>query len=94
MRYISLQSIERIPESPTAVDPDGWGMEVERRNEVERRPGHTVDDSSETGTRFINPNLIRPLEDVWLADSGPRAAETADPTAHRTRLEGALNAAV
>ena len=38
----------------------------ESRYDTETAAGRLVDDSSETGLRYINPNLIVPLEEVWL----------------------------
>lgn len=62
MRFISLGSIERTRNSdpPSPLDPDGWGDQAALRHQAETRPGHTVDESPETGTRFINPSLVAP----------------------------------
>lgn len=65
MKFIALKSIERrisneVPDGPIDADPDGWGDERQTRYLDEVGPGHTVDESRETGMRFINPSLIAP----------------------------------
>ena len=95
MEFIALRSIERkLPEPYTDEaerDPDGWGAAARLRYEDERT-GHTVDDSSETGIRFINPNLVKPLEDVWVNDLEERDRVRA--SSPRRRAEGVLNALI
>ena len=96
MKFISLGTIERTqedsPQSP--MDPDGWGADL--RHHAESRGQNAIDTSEETGMRFINPSLIVPLEDVWIADNAVRRSETTRSQGldRRRRLEGALNAAV
>ncbi|KAL9052167.1 MAG: hypothetical protein Q9162_005562 [Coniocarpon cinnabarinum] len=93
MEFIALRSIERKVQDPytddVERDPDGWGSAARLRYE-EEQSGHTVDDSRETGTRFVNPSLVKPLEDVWVSDSTERDEVRA--SSHRTRAEGVLNA--
>lgn len=61
MQFIALRSIERKPTiNAEEVDPDGWGETARLRYEAESHPGHTVDNSDETGKRFINPSLVAP----------------------------------
>lgn len=38
----------------------------------ETRYGRAVDESAETGLRFINPSLVAPLNGVWIADKNGR----------------------
>jgi len=52
MRYIALRSIRKAEHG----DPGA----AARRYEYETRIHQTVDESGETGLRFINPNLIVP----------------------------------
>ena len=64
MDFISLRSIERkrpAPEAPQQHegDPDGWGDTARLRYEAESH-SHGVDESEETGSRFINPSLVKP----------------------------------
>jgi len=80
MRYIALRSIRKAEHG----DPDA----AARRYEYETRNHQTVDESQETGLRFINPSLIAPyvlrtskltladvcsLENVWIADKSSRS---------------------
>ena len=67
MKFIALRSLYRDEDddAPSLNEP---------RYESETRNGRIVDDSEETGLRFINPNLIVPLEDVWLAKKGPNGS--------------------
>ena len=59
MKYIALRSLHR--------DGDGEPIPLsESRDELDTDGGAAVDDSEETGVRFINPSLIVPLEGVWL----------------------------
>jgi hypothetical protein len=37
------------------------------RHESESQSGRVVDESEETGLRYVNPSLIIPLEEVWLS---------------------------
>lgn len=64
MNFIALQSIERqaatLPADHTDYDPDGWSETARLRYEAETHPGTTVDESDESGLRFINPSLIAP----------------------------------
>lgn len=96
MEYISLGSIDRTdddtPSSP--VDPDGWGAQSTMRNDAETRDAHAVDTNTLTGTRFQNPSLIAPLEDVWIAENDIRNVDGSFDLVSRRRLEGAINAAV
>ena len=61
MEFIALRSIERkLPApDPQEADPDGWGQTARLRYEAESHP-HAVDESSESGMRFINPSLVKP----------------------------------
>lgn len=61
MEFIALRSIERKAPEPDNVemDPDGWGESARLRYEAESRPD-AVDESDETGVRFVNPSLVKP----------------------------------
>jgi hypothetical protein len=59
MKFIALQSIER--DSGT-----NYSDEEQRPSEMVRRQSTTVDESREKGQRFINPNLVVPLEKLWI----------------------------
>lgn len=96
MQFISLGSIERTRDGEIASppDPDGWGEQANLRHQAETRGRHAVDETPETGTRFVNPSLVVPLEDVWITDKDVRNVEATNGLERRRRLEGALNAGV
>lgn len=64
MKFIALRSIERkapiTEEDDGEVDPDGWGETARLRYEAEAHNGPVVDESEQSGTRFINPSLVAP----------------------------------
>ncbi|KAL8903478.1 MAG: hypothetical protein Q9207_003891 [Kuettlingeria erythrocarpa] len=62
MKFIALRSLN----SPT---PFGDVSPGESRYERDTDRGRAVDEDDETGLRYINPSLIKPLEEVWLAKS-------------------------
>ena len=59
MKFIALRSLHE--DLSLTAEPG------ESRYDSETIRGRTVDESEETGLRYINPNLIIPLEEVWLA---------------------------
>jgi len=60
MKFIAIRSLTHDP--PFGAIPQG-----ESRYESETSRGRHVDEDDETGLRYINPSLVLPLEDVWLA---------------------------
>lgn len=50
---------------------DGDGAELRYHRETRTRHGHAVDESADTGLRFINPSLVSPLNGIWIADKKP-----------------------
>ena len=60
MKFIALRSLHRDV-IPGAVTPG------ESRYDSETDHGQAIDEDEETGLRFINPSLIIPLEDMWVA---------------------------
>lgn len=60
MKYIAIRSLNHDP-------PFGAIPQAESRYESETSRGRDVDEDDETGLRYINPSLVLPLEDVWLA---------------------------
>ena len=60
MKFIAIRSLIHDP-------PFGALAEGESRYESETSRGRDVDEDQETGLRYINPSLVSPLEDVWLA---------------------------
>ena len=65
MKFIAIRSLNHDP-------PFGaLSEEGQSRYESEAGGGRNVDEDQETGLRYINPSLIVPLEDVWLAKKRP-----------------------
>ena len=64
MKFIAIRSLNHDP--PFGAIPQG-----ESRYESETTHGRDVDEDEETGLRYINPSLILPLEDPWLAKKRP-----------------------
>ncbi|KAL8720842.1 MAG: hypothetical protein Q9225_002359 [Loekoesia sp. 1 TL-2023] len=62
MKFIALRSLD-------SKAPFGDISPGESRYERETDRGRAVDEDDETGLRYINPNLIIPLEEVWLTES-------------------------
>lgn len=60
MKYIALRSLN-------TQAPFGDASPGESRYERETDRGRAIDEDDETGLRYINPSLIIPLEEVWLA---------------------------
>lgn len=58
MEFISLRSLkgEGVPEAPMG----------ESRYDSDTARGRAVDESEETGLRYMNPNVIVPLENAWV----------------------------
>lgn len=61
----TVSSNELAPERNVWAEIDGTQLRYNR--ETRSRLGQAVHES-ETGVRFINPNLVVPLEKVWIAD--------------------------
>lgn len=63
MRFIALRSIDRVmtPQMPTPPQ-SAWDRDTNY--------GQDVDTSRETGLRYMNPNLTRPLETLWIRKPG------------------------
>lgn len=64
MKFIAIRSLTHDP--PFGAIPQG-----ESRYDSETSRGRDVDEDDETGLRYINPSLVLPLEDVWLAKERP-----------------------
>ena len=60
MKFIAIRSLTHDP-------PFGALAQGESRYESETSRGRDVDEDQETGLRYINPSLVTPLEDLWLA---------------------------
>lgn len=73
MKFIALRSLN----SPA---PFGDISPGESRYDRETDRGRAVDEDDETGLRYINPSLIIPLEEVWLAKSSANGSSHAART--------------
>ena len=69
MNFIALRSIRRAEHQDAGT-----------RSRYEPGTGRrrTIDESRESGMRFVNPSTIAPLEDVWIQDKGARTAENSN----------------
>lgn len=67
MEFIALRSLkgEGVPEAAIG----------ESRYDSETAGGRAVDESEETGLRYMNPNVTIPLENVWV---GKRRSNRSD----------------
>lgn len=63
MKFIALRSLhkEGVPDPATIGEP---------RYDADTEHGRTVDEDEETGLRYVNPSLIIPLEEMWVAKKG------------------------
>lgn len=63
MKFIALRSIDRqgTPDLPTPPE-SSWDRDTEY--------GRFVDTDPDTGLRYMNPNLVRPLETLWIRKPG------------------------
>ena len=68
MKFIALRSLTREP--PFGAVPPG-----ESRYDSETVYGRAVDESEETGLRYINPSLVMPLEEMWITKRPNRQSE-------------------
>ncbi|KAK4184170.1 hypothetical protein QBC35DRAFT_66850 [Podospora australis] len=70
-RFISLRSIKQQQNvGASAIMDDDLDGEGEVGREVLRR-GSTVDEDREKGLRFVNPNLVVPLQQPWIYRDPP-----------------------
>lgn len=71
MKFIALRSLN-------SNAPFGDVAPGESRYELDTGHGRFVDEDDETGLRYINPSLVIPLEEVWLAKDRPNGSSHAD----------------
>ncbi|KAL8928178.1 MAG: hypothetical protein Q9208_001888 [Pyrenodesmia sp. 3 TL-2023] len=70
MKFIALRSLNSPP-------PFGDVSPGESRYERDTDRGRAVDEDDDTGLRYINPSLVIPLEEVWLAKSSANGSSYA-----------------
>ena len=101
MKFIALRSLYREgsdAERDGSGDPmgDGTVEPGESRYDSETARGRAVDEDDITGLRFINPSLIIPLEEMWVAkgsanrsdDAAEAAQEEQGNSERRNREQG------
>lgn len=69
--YESPPEANSVSSTELAPERNAWANEGSRERyyrETRTANGQAVDESSETGLRYINPSLVAPLEGVWIAD--------------------------
>lgn len=71
MKFIALRSLN-------SQAPFGDISPGESRYDRETDRGRAVDEDDVTGLRYINPNLVIPLEEVWLAKSRANGSSHVD----------------
>ena len=83
MKFIALRSLHRDGDhsSEDAVEP------FEARYDSETGRGRAVDEDDITGLRFINPSLVIPLEEMWVAKK-PANGNSNQPTADGSEGSG------
>ncbi|KAG0651194.1 Calcium permeable stress-gated cation channel 1 [Hyphodiscus hymeniophilus] len=84
-KFIALRSIRR--ESNADVNLIGEDVNGERPTGIRRRRSTTIDESREKGLKFVNPNLVKPLEKIWInrgsePDSNGDSIEPSPQTQH------------
>lgn len=63
MWFIALRSIDKPPPPPLPTPPQSsWDRDTDQ--------GRVIDDSDATGLRYVNPNLVSPLETMWVRKPG------------------------
>lgn len=71
MWFIALRSIDKpLPQSMSTPPDSPWDRATDH--------GRTVDNSDETGLRYVNPNLVVPLETMWVRKPGQGATAATD----------------
>ncbi|KAK3355496.1 hypothetical protein B0H65DRAFT_49641 [Neurospora tetraspora] len=70
-KFIALRSIKRGEDrgGNAILDEDLDGEGEETRERIRR--GSTVDEDKEKGAKFVNPNLVKPLEQPWVFKDAP-----------------------
>lgn len=69
-RFIALRSIKRASDPGSESNPDRDPNQAERQTRLARRMS-TIDEDKEKGMKFINPNLVIPLEQPWVYQDPP-----------------------
>ena len=81
MKFIALRSLHR--DDIDSVEP----MEPRYDSETER--GRVVDEDDVTGLRFVNPSLVIPLEEMWVAQKPANGASGNQAGSERSESQDA-----
>jgi calcium permeable stress-gated cation channel len=68
--FIALRSIKRASD-PSAEGNPAQDPSVQPNEMRLTRRMSTIDEDKEKGMRFVNPNLVRPLEQPWIYQDAP-----------------------
>ncbi|KAF2809958.1 DUF221-domain-containing protein [Mytilinidion resinicola] len=74
MTFIALRSLRSAEHSDLGRGVQDEAFSPQGHNRSGMRNRQTVDEARESGARFINPNLIMPLDDVWIMDKFARSS--------------------
>ncbi|XXG94199.1 hypothetical protein Hte_000452 [Hypoxylon texense] len=69
-RFIALRSIKRASDPGLESNPDRDPNQAQPQTRLARRMS-TVDEDKEKGMKFVNPNLVAPLEQPWIYQDPP-----------------------
>lgn len=69
-RFIALRSIKRASDPGLEGNPGRDPNQAQQQTRLARRMS-TVDEDKEKGMKFVNPNLIAPLEQPWIYEDPP-----------------------
>ncbi|KAI1764508.1 DUF221-domain-containing protein [Hypoxylon sp. FL1150] len=70
IRFIALRSIKRASDPGLESNPDRDPDQAEQQTRLARRMS-TIDEDKEKGMKFVNPNLVTPLEQPWVYQDPP-----------------------
>ncbi|KAF2149830.1 DUF221-domain-containing protein [Myriangium duriaei CBS 260.36] len=81
MRFIALKSVRRTEhlDFPSFTDSEEIPEDMARWRDVSETRSRNTDHSREEKMRFINPNLVIPLEQPWTSGKGRSRASSAHP---------------
>lgn len=83
MKFIALRSLksEDVPEADMG----------EARYDGDTAGGRTVDESEETGLRYMNPSVLIPLEDAWVGKQRPNRSNGSHDDRADDGMEGTFS---
>jgi len=93
-KFIALRSIRR--ESNADINLTGEDVSGQRPPGFRRRRSTTIDETREKGLKFVNPNLVKPLEKIWIdkrsePDSNGESAEPSSQIQHEESAASSMS---